>query len=91
MVRGKYSKISQIDRQRIVDWYNQNQEFIKLAGLIDIKPSTARNVIKVYLKEQRIAAKARGGSKPRKLDREQIQSMVKDIEETPTATLKLLR
>ena len=58
--------VSNQDRQRLVDCYEGGEDFVSLAEQLGIHVDTARSVIRVWMSEGRVEAKARGGARNRR-------------------------
>ena len=60
--------VSNQDRQRLVDCYEGGEDFVSIAEQLGIHVDTARSVIRVWMSEGRVEAKARarGGARNRR-------------------------
>ena len=86
MSRGNYQKISAIDKERILKSFNDGKDFVKLAKTLEIKRTTAYNIIK----SNRVNNLPKGGAKNRKIDSECMEFIVNQLEINPLLTLKQL-
>jgi hypothetical protein len=60
------------------------------SGLL-IKPSTLRNIVKIYKDEQRIEAKSRGGARNKKITPEMVDFIREQVDRNSTVTLGQLK
>ena len=86
--RGEYAKISDVDRERLINCFEENGDWIDLTKKINIKVQTARSIIMTFKKEGRRKQLGRGGNRPKSLSSEQVETLIRIIEEKPTVTLK---
>ncbi|CAF3418235.1 unnamed protein product [Rotaria socialis] len=63
--RGRYVRVSDIDRRQLIETYRKGEDFIALAKKLNIKRSTARSILRTYIDEGRISAKQRAGTRLR--------------------------
>ena len=84
---GPYEKISQQDKQRLLDAYENDEDFVELAKSLKIKRTTAYNIVK----RGRATNLPRGGSGlNRKVDDECVDTAIRCLEENPLLSLKEL-
>lgn len=88
MPRGHYKNICQVDRERIINAYQNNQDWRNVANLLDIKVQSARNLIIKFIQTGETEKQNRGGVRRRKIDEEMVNFMTNLIEQKPTITLK---
>ena len=86
--RGKYAKTSEVDRQRIIAAYNENNDFLDLAFRLGIKKFTAYSIIRNYEKTGRKEAKKRGGPNNVKVNEDVKKLLLSFIELNCCVTLK---
>lgn len=89
--RGNYMKINQIDRDRIIDAYQNNQDYMTLAEQLGIKRQTTQNIVIKFRNTGARAPQQKGGHTYSKLTIPMINAMVGYIEAKPTVTLKEIR
>ncbi|CAF2086047.1 unnamed protein product [Rotaria magnacalcarata] len=63
--RGRYVRVSDVDRRQLIETYRKGEDFIALAKKLNIKRSTARSILRTYIDEGRISAKQRAGTRLR--------------------------
>ena len=86
--RGRYQKITDQDRGRLIDAFENNDaDYITLADTLGIKHSTARSIVATYLRTGRREKLAKGGAKNGKIDDEMRQELMRLIEDNPLLTL----
>ena len=84
---GPYEKISEQDKQRLLDVYENDEDFVKLAKIPKIKRTTAYSIVK----RGRATSLPRGGSGlNRKVDDECVDTANRCLEENPLLTIKEL-
>jgi hypothetical protein len=74
-IRGEYARISAEKRKSIIRYWEDNWctlTYRKMASDLLIKPSTLRNIVKIYIDEQRVEAKSRGGARNKKITPEMV-------------------
>ena len=79
--------VSNRDRQRLVDCFENGDDFIMLAEQLGIHADTARSVVRVWMEEARVEAKPRGGARNRKVDDEMVEEIRRLARESPFTTL----
>ena len=79
--------VSNQDRQRLVDCFENGEDFIVLAQQLQIHPDTARSVIRLWMEEARVEAKPRGGARNKKVDNEMAAEVRRLARENPFTTL----
>ena len=88
MARGEYESINEVDRQRLVNAFQEGRDWINVAEMLGIKRQSARNIIVKFRITGMIAKQQRGGPKNRKFDQEMTNFIKTLIENKPTITLK---
>lgn len=83
--------VSNQDRQRLVDCYEAGDDFINLAEQLGVNRDTARSVIRVWLNEGRVEAKARGGARNQRVDGEMVQEILRLARDNPFTTLENIK
>ena len=83
-----YMRISSVDRSRLVRCFQQGRDWRLLAVELDIKRTTANDIIRRYVDEGRIDLNARGGVVRLKFIEEMLEALTRYVEEKPTVTLK---
>ncbi|CAF1341569.1 unnamed protein product, partial [Didymodactylos carnosus] len=76
--RGRYVRVSDIDRRQLIDAYKSGEDFIALAKKLNIKRSTARSILRTYIDEGRISAKQRAGTRLRFITEEEAE-MIREM------------
>ena len=67
-----HRRTSEEDRARIVEAYNNGEDFLALSDGSRIKRTTAYSIVKVYLKEGRCESLQQRGGRPKKIDEETL-------------------
>ena len=70
--RGRYNRISNADRNRIIDAFENDGDYLQVADTLGIKRQTARSIILTFYRHNRRNALRRGGARPPKVDQEMI-------------------
>jgi transposase len=91
MPRGNYAKITAKDRERLVNAYSSGRDWQRVADILGIKRQSARNVIRIYVRDGRTHSLPKGGNRRRSLSEDMLTKVVQFIEEKPTATLEEMR
>ena len=91
MIRGNYKKIEQIDRERIIRSYEQGHDIVHVAHTLDIKPQTARSIIKVFVNDERRNLLPKGGANAVKVNEEMVRFFVEYTQANPAITLREIR
>ena len=60
--RGKYAKLSVYDRQRLIQAYEREDDFVEKAKILGIKRSTAYSIVSKYIKTGEIVCQRNGGN-----------------------------
>ena len=79
-------RISQVDRDRLIDAYEEGRDYIELAETLKINLRSAYRIIKQYNDFHRRHALPSGGRPPKNMSPEMIDEVVGYIETKPTAT-----
>lgn len=61
--RRPRNRISQTDRQRLVDSFEAGDDYLHLAQQIGINYNSARNVIRIWLRDGRVESQQQGGAR----------------------------
>ena len=91
MPRGRYQQVNPVDRNRIINVYEENGDYWTLSAQLGIKRQTVRNIILNFRETGRREALPKGGNRPQSLSNEMIEFVVASIEEQPTITLNEIR
>lgn len=89
MPRRNNKRTSVEDRQRIIDKYLANEDFLATAHDLGIKRTTAYTIIRQYQQTGSIETR-HGGGRRASLDNESIDFLVMIVEAEPTITIKRL-
>lgn len=81
--------VTDSDRKRLIDKFNENEDFLTTAQELGIKRTTAYSIISKYVKTGEIYSR-HGGGRYNKVDNEMIDFLLMLIEATPTITLREL-
>ncbi|UJR22993.1 hypothetical protein I4U23_026020 [Adineta vaga] len=76
--RGRYVRVSDVDRRLLIDTYKKGEDFIALAKKLNIKRSTARSILRTYIDEGRVSAKQRAGTRLRFITEEEAE-MIREM------------
>ena len=68
--RGPYNSVSNQHRNRIVDAFENDQDYIQDAETLSVKRQSVRSIFVVYLRQGRRDAIPRRGYRPSKVDDE---------------------
>ena len=90
MLRGNYAKIGNIDKQRLINAFENGRDYITAAENLGINKQTARNIIMKYRDTGRVENLYRGGNKRQKFDEEMVEFLRNRIENKITITLEEL-
>lgn len=74
-----YTKITDVDKQRIVDAYENHENYEETARVLGITRNTAYAIIRRYRRDG-VISKPRGGAHNTKLDDEMIQTIIAIVE-----------
>ena len=85
-----YSKISENDKQRLFEAYQQGEDYIQLAKLLNIKRTTAYHIIKRAETNGGAVAKPRGGVRHSKMTREMKNTIRDIVERHPDFTIRMI-
>ena len=77
--RGR-GRVSNVDRQRLVDAFEDGDDYHELAALLGIPYQTARSIIRVWLAEGRVQRLPEGGARNIKLT-DDMQAFIRDEQE----------
>ena len=85
---GPYEKNCEPDKQRLLDAYENDEEFVELAQILKIKRSSVYSIVK---KRGRATNLPNGGSSlNRKVDEECVDTAIRCLEQNPLVTMKKL-
>ena len=87
MSRESYRKVSNLDRDRLINCFENNRDWITLAEELGIKRQTARSIILVYQKSGWRTKLPKGGNRSKSISDEQLQKVTDYIAEKPTINL----
>ena len=85
--RGRYTKISLTDRQRIVEAYNAGSDWKTLADHLNIKFKTAESIIRKFISKNEIAPRPRGGARNMKVSNTMKNELMNIVHDHPEYTL----
>ena len=88
MPRGRYQRIENVDRQRIVNAFLEGRDWRQVAETLQIKRQSARNVIVNFRRNGSIDRQKQGGHRYSKIDEEMLNFVIDLVEEKPTITLQ---
>ena len=90
-VRGRYTKISLVDRERIVNAFRNGNDWKELGRMMGLAKQSVRNIVTTYMQTGRTNTLAKGGVKRQKLTQEMVVSIVEYVGANPAATLEQMR
>ncbi|XP_036343375.1 uncharacterized protein LOC118752589, partial [Rhagoletis pomonella] len=82
--RKKYSVYNEVDRARIVEAANKGEDWSSLASSFGINYKTAYT----WVRSGRVESKRRGGGNEKRLSEDEVDTLIRWVEEDPTITLK---
>lgn len=83
--------ISLVDKQRIVDAYNNpNLDYVEVAKALDVPRGTAWSIVKRYLEDGEVVVRKRGGGRRQVANQEMVTCLMECVEQHPTFTLRQL-
>lgn len=85
--RKKYNTYSETDRERIVACANRGEDWVSLAGTLNVNYKTAYG----WISSGRELPHKKGGKKPKLLQNEQVDIIMGWLEENCTLTLKQIK
>ena len=88
MPRARYRRVSEEDRQRIVDAFRDGADYVACAAQLGVRRGTAYSIIRRSQITGTAAAAAHAGGRPPKMDAEMRDFCMLLIEELPTITLR---
>ena len=87
--RGRYARISNVDRERLIDAFEGNDlDYLELADNLNINRSTARSIVATYLRSGRRERLDRGGATHFRMDDEMRHHLHDILDTNPLLTLK---
>lgn len=84
-------RISQVDRDRLINAYIEGRDYIELAENLNINIRSAYRIIRQFKTTNKRHALPSGGHAPRKITSEFSEELVNFVESKPTATLEEMR
>ena len=88
---SSHRRTSEEDRARIVESYENGEDFLALAHGLRIKRTTAYSIVNVYLKEGRCESLQQKGGRPKAIDDETLDFIVTLIEGNAAIGLRELQ
>ena len=85
--RGRYNIASNADRNRIIDAFENEGDYLQVAETLGIKRQTARSIVVTYIRQNRRDARQRRGARPPKVDQDMKDALEIIINENPLLTL----
>ena len=86
--RGPYNRVENQDRIRIIEAFeNDGTDYVQVAETLGIKRQTARSIITVYLRQNRLYMLPRGGNHNSKVDRDMRDALEQILDSNPLMTL----
>ena len=83
----KHRAISVVDKRRLIDSFNNGEDYLSLANQLNINVSTARNIVRRAQIGGEIAG-ARGGRRNVKVDDDMVNMLLELVDEHPEYTLQ---
>ena len=90
MPRRRYRRVSNEDRDRLIDRYEEGEDFTDVAFNLDIPRKTAYGIIRRFVETGDRYATVGRGRMPSLLDLEARDFLVMMVEATPTITISEL-
>ena len=81
-------QLSDEDRRRLVESFEQNEDFLVVADTLRVHRCTAYSVIRRFQETGQVARSQVAGGRPPKLDNESLDFLVMLIENNPCITLR---
>ena len=88
MPRQRYQRVCSEDRQRIVDAFRDGTDYVACAAHLGVRRGTAYSIVRRFQATGTVAAAARTGGRPAKMDSEMKDFCMLLIEELPSITLR---
>ena len=85
---GQRVRTTQAHRQRIIDAFEGEEDYVEVARVLGVKKETARSIIRVYVTEGRAQSLPTGGSTYRKVTDDMRAEIRRMVTENPFTTLK---
>ena len=79
VVRGRYNMVTDVDRRRLVNAFQSNQDWLTLASNLNIKRQTARNIILKFRRTGVTDAARKDGNRPKKIDDEMVAYLIRRV------------
>ena len=86
-----YRSVSQVDRNRLIDAYDRNEDWHVLLNQLGINESTARSITVQCRRNGRYERLNRGGARNIKVTNVIKEFMIFKVQEKPTITLKEIK
>ena len=83
-----YARISDVDKQRLCDAYNRNDDYIQLAQQLGIKRTTAYAIVRRAEENGGRVSKPRGGFRGRRMNPNMLDTAISIVEENSALTLE---
>lgn len=88
---SRRNRVSNTDRRRIVDTFENGEDYLNLADTLSINRDTARSIIRVWRDEGRVERRAQGGRRNIRVDEEMKAVMLEIAREEPFSTLTAIK
>ncbi|XP_030846747.1 uncharacterized protein LOC115926220 [Strongylocentrotus purpuratus] len=89
--RGEYMDISNTDRGRLAEAFDNQQDYLQLADTLGINRSTARSIVATYVDTGRVQKLPRGGARNVKMDVDMRNHLENIIDANPLLTLRQMK
>ena len=87
-VKMSRARITDADRSRLIECYENGEDFLTLAGILGVKRQTAYSIIRRYQENGRRERGPHGGSRAPVLDGESVDFLLMLIEDNPCITIR---
>lgn len=84
---NRRAQVGNEDRLRIINCFEEGDDWVELAHRMNIKRETARSIIRVWADQGRMEKLARGGATRIKMDNEMKDRLLEIIDQFPFVTL----
>lgn len=91
MPRGAYQNISNVDRNRIINAYEEGRDYLHVATVLGICRQTANGIVKLFQRTGQRDKRPKGGAKNQKVTNDYKELIIAMVEEKPTITLKEIK
>uniref|UniRef100_A0A8C4NGT2 Tc1-like transposase DDE domain-containing protein n=1 Tax=Eptatretus burgeri TaxID=7764 RepID=A0A8C4NGT2_EPTBU len=90
--RGHYRRVSDVDRDRLIDAFENNMlDYLELADNLGITRATARSIVSIYLRTGRRERLPKGGAHNAKMDNDMRQCLQHLLDVNPLLTLTQMK